>query len=468
MPQQLSLNNFFLGGIADSKYIGAQNSVAEMVGLNIHAEPGVIKVNQKLTKESGATVDAAVSIMLPCSDGNTYLFSRDSGKIWKRTSGGTYSLEFTSANGAISGAVEYNGYVYFFNAAKVGRWLITAGPAAATDNWATFTVSTSYHPAVVKNGIAYIGDGYLLAQIDSSTGTPVFTADALDLPTQFIITALGEIQEDLLIGAFTATNVITTKIFRWNTYSVSWTSDDTVPEMKINAFIPADNFILVSAGQKGNLYTYSGAVLEQVKKIHGDWSGTNQGFVNFGAVCHQGGFSFFGLSNSSGNPAYQGVYSFGAFSSNYPKVLNLEYVISTGNKTGVEITAMAFAGDTLLVAWKDTTGGTTYGVDKVDLTAKYASAYFNTRVFLIDRSNQKDFSVAAGYRTLNGGTMTLKVSKNGGAFTAVTFTNDALRNLYRSENLAADANTIQFQIALVPAGGDANATPELEQVDIIF
>jgi len=462
------MKDIFLGGISDSKYTGIANSVAACIGLNLHGEPGLIKVNQKLTKESGATVDDAVSVILPCSDGKEYLFGRSNGKIWSRNAG-SYTLEATNANGATLNAFEYNGYVYYCSATKVGRWQIGTAWSGRDDNHFTFTNgNTSYHPMIVKNLVLYIGDGYLVAQIDDSTGTALFTGNALDLEKKYVITALGEIQDDLLVGAFTSTNVVETKIFRWNTYAESFISDDAIPETKINAFIPADNFVLVSAGQKGNLYTYTGSQLDQFKRIQGDWSGTKKAFVNSEAVVNFNGLPLFGLSNNSGDAAPQGVYSFGSFSSNYPKVLNLEYVISTGHTTGVEITAMALSGDTLLVAWKDMNGGTTYGVDKVDTTAKYNGAYFDTRVLTFDRMNGKDFTVRIAYRTLNGGSITLKKSVNGGNFDDVTLTNDTVKALYYTKEDLTSAGSLQLRVTFVPAGGDANATPEVEAVEIAF
>jgi hypothetical protein len=81
----VSFQDINLGGIADSLYQGTKNSVSAMVGIDIHSEPGIIKVNQRLTKESGTTVTDFVTTMVPCSDGNTYMFGTG-GNIYKRDS----------------------------------------------------------------------------------------------------------------------------------------------------------------------------------------------------------------------------------------------------------------------------------------------------------------------------------------------------------------------------------------------
>lgn len=459
----LLLNNFHLGGIADSKYSGIPNSLASLVGCDIHSEPGVLKVNQALVKESGAIVDNAVSKIVVCSDGNSYLFDRGAGKIWKRTSGGTYSLEATNGNGATLNAREYAGYVYYCSATKLGRWQIGSAWATRNDNFATFlNGNATYHPMFVKNGVLYIGDGNVVAQVDVGT----FSNNALDVEPKYVVRSLGEVESDLLIGTQVATNVNEARVFRWNTIAISFTNDDGAPEQGVNCFLPSDNFIMVQAGQKGNLFTYNGAQLEQFKRIAGDWTSTKQAFVNNDAAANFFGTPLFGLSNSSGNPALQGVYSFGSYSSNYPRVLNLEYILSNAHSSSVEITAMAVAGNDLLVAWVDNTGAPTYGVDKIDWSNKYASAYFETRVFTLDRMNGKDMNVKIAYRSLPTGTnITLEKKINNGAYSSVTLRQDANKALFETPVRVGGAGSVQYKVAFVASG---NTAPELEAVEISY
>lgn len=460
----LLLNNFHLGGMADSKYSGIANSFATGAGLNLHAEPGVLKINQKLTKESGSTVDDAVSMMVVCSDGNTYLFGRTNGKIWKRTSSGTYTLQATCANGGILNAREYQGYIFYATNTKIGRWTIGTSWATRTDNYATFTNGNSaYHPMIVKNVVLYIGDGFNVGQIDENL---TYIGDALDLEKRFIVKSLGEVGNDIIVGAFVASNVVETKVFRWNTYSFSFTSDDFVPEVGINCFLPTDNAAIVQAGQKGNLYAYNGEQLQQFKRIPGDWTSTNEAHVNSEASINYNGLPLFGLSNGSGNPTNQGVYSFGSFSSNYPQVLNLEYIISTNNLNNVEICSMAMVGNDILVAWKDLNGGTTYGVDKVDWSNKYSSAFLEFRVLNVDRMNAKDIFFKAAYRSLPANTaITLQKSINNAAYTNVTLINDTNHFYYYTKERISGAYACQLKVGFTVSG---NLAPEIEAFEISF
>jgi hypothetical protein len=56
-------------------------------------------------------------------------------------------------------------------------------------------------------------------------------------------------------------------------------------------------------------------------------------------------------------------------------VLDLSFPISSGEFSGVSVGAVLVKGADLYVAWK---GAASAGVDKLDYTAKYASAYIET------------------------------------------------------------------------------------------
>jgi len=179
------------------------------------------------------------------------------------------------------------------------------------------------------------------------------------------------------------------------------------------------------------------------------------------------GLPLFGLSNISGNPAKQGVYSLGGYDRNYPKVLNLEWLISTGNSSGIDIGAIELVGTVLLVSWKDTTGGTTYGVDKLDLTAKVATAYFCTRVIKAARHDKKVLTGFVPYRSLPTGT-SIKIYHKvnyAGSWTEATTVVDTDRMEVHCKEALPEANTIQIK---VEANASANLAPEIEGAEFSF
>lgn len=466
---KIEIKNLNLGGIADSDYLGAENSVAEMVGLDIHSEAGVIKVNQKLTKDSGSTVDDLVKARVSCSDGNTYHFGSTNGKIWKRTSGGTWSLEATAAPAAgavgILDACEYQGYIYYAMQSRLGRWQIGTAWSTRNDSWATFTnTDASWHPMKIVSLVLYIGDKNYVAQVDAGT----FSANALDIAAPLRIKSLGKMNTDLLIGTYVSDNVTETEIIRWNTWSVSFSTSDSIPEVGVNCFLDTDNNVIVNAGTKGNLYFYNGTSLEEYKTIKGVYTGSAKAYVHPNAKFNFNGMPLFGLSNVSGNPANQGVYSLARTNRNYPFVLNLEYAISTGNLSGVEIGSICqLSADQFLVGWKDTTGGTTYGVDVLDLSNKATVAYFVTRVIMAERTSLLNYGlVDACYRLLPTGT-SVEVRKKVNADTtfgdAIASKVDARRMLVATSVDINDATRAQVKVSLVAT---ANLAPELEVVEI--
>jgi hypothetical protein len=197
--------------------------------------------------------------------------------------------------------------------------------------------------------------------------------------------------------------------------------------------------------------------------MSGSWGGTNKAKVYSEAVASFSGMPLFGLSNVSGDPTLEGVYSFGSWASNYPKVLNLEYVISQAKLAAIEIGAICVNGDNVLVSWKD---GSTYGVDTIDFSNKYASAYLETRVLNYERELLKNAGVQIYYRTLPANTgVTVYYSVNGGAYTAAAATVDTDRKIISTDANFPEGTTIQVKIAFTVNNNDA---PEVEGFDILI
>lgn len=467
--KQIPFKNFNLGGIADSDYMGTANSLADLWGFDLHSEVGVLKVNQALTKESSTTVDDFVTCAVPSSDGNTYLFGSTAGKIWKRTSNGTYSLEATASplagTAGIMDAKEYQGYIYYSMQSRLGRWQLGTAWSTRNDSWATFTkTDASWHPMMILNLVLYVGDANLIAQVDAGT----FSANALDISSPLRIKCLGQLGTDLLIGTYVSSNIVATEVYRWNTWSVSFTNSDPIPEVGINAFLPIDNGVMVSAGTKGDIYTYDGVKLDLYKQIKGSWDSTNTATIYANAVLNFNGLPLFGLSKVVGTPANHGIYSLGGASRNYPVVLNGEQGISTGNLSNVEIGCIVGVGDIYLVSWRDTTSTTTYGVDKLDNSLKYTSPYLTTRVIVADRFALTNYSfVSIGYRSLPAST-TFTISKkiNSGSFEAVStgdVVDDIQRKVFTMSVDINDATTVQIKIAPTVS---VNTAPEIEEFQV--
>lgn len=468
MPK-LQLQNVNMGGIADSNYLGSKNSVADMIGFDIHSEVGVLKVNNRLVKESGSTVDDFIKAMVACSDGSTYMFGSTGSKIWSRAFDATYALEATaSPNSGIHGAIEYQGYIYYaFGTTRLGRWQLGTAWSTRTDNWATFNNSSTYRPMQILNAVLYIGDGNQVAQVDAG----VFSANALDIDAKYTVSCLGQMGTDLLLGTVTSDGSYA-QIFRWNTWSVSFTNSDPIIGNAIWAFLPMDNSVMV-IGSKGQIYLYDGSTLEPYKRIKGTWTFSNDAQVFYNAVLNYNGLPLFGLSIGTGltNAASEAIWSLGRANRNYPYVLNCEVGTSLAKLVNTRIGAMALPvitqGNGYLVSWWDTSNNT-YGVDLLSATLKYSAANLTTRVIMPDRMQLVNFGIiSAGWRTKPANTgFTFSTKKNNGTMTALSageHIDDTQRNVTYSKVDINEANTLQVNVAVTVSGTNA---PELEVLEV--
>lgn len=473
----ITISNWNMGGLADSKWSGIKDSLYRMVGLDPHSEPAVLKAEQKLTKDSGSTIDEFVKCIVPSSNGRVYHFSADSGKIWEENSG-SYTLVHTTTAAAgehkCLGAIEFEGYIIWATESRLHRILATDAEGAAEwaanvdEDWQTFTnTDDTYHPMMIQNLNLYVGDGNYVAEWDGTT----FTADALDLVDNLRITCLGKLPAttDLLIGTYVTDNISKSEVLRWNTWSVSFTTSDPIDEVGINAFIPADNFVFVSAGKQGNIYMYDGVQMEIYKKVIGSWSPSNTATVHPNAACSFNGQALFGMSNVANNPCLQGVYRLGRHSRNYPYILDLAYPISERSggalvTTGIEIGAIAVVGQEIAVSWKN---GSTYGVDRLDASNKLDGAYFETRVIRADRMQHTMFTrFDMAYNSLPASTaIALTYDSNyAGSYTTPTssqVTDTDRKIIYLEEGIESSALQLKGTFTC-----NSNDTPSLEMIDI--
>lgn len=459
--------NDFSGGQAPSIHRGIYGSFPAIVGLDIFSEPGALKVEQAMAKESGSTVTELVKNVVVASDGNSYWFSADSGKIWKRTSAAVWSLAHTNTGGACLGAREYKGFIYYACAATLGRQSVTNASGEASwssqnDAYQAFgNDDTGYHPMEEVNGVLYVGDGKDLASWDNST----WTAAALDLPNQYRISALYPYGINILIGTYVGTSaaikVNYCKLYLWDTASDSWNDSDIVYEAGINAFIPMDNQVLVQAGIAGNIYYYNGSVLLPFTRVHGTYSPTQYGLVYNQAVGLFKGISLFGFSNSpdaantTGNPAGCGIYGVGQYDKNFPRAMSLPYPVSASSPlASVEVGCIAVIGNDLLSAWKKSTS---YGVDKLSTSAKYAAAYIETLVSTGETAN-KTVKFFAGYRLKPASTdITFKHKINyATSWTSISGHEDDTNKklIYKNENLF-DVRALQVRVDFTVSSNSA-------------
>lgn len=461
-------------GLADSKWSGPGGSVAAMVGLDIHSTPGLTKVHQKLTKESGTTVTEFCKIAVASSNGYSFWFSSTSGKIWARSSMGVWTLAYTtvpsSGTAGCTGAKEYHGYIYWATQNYIHRIQISnadddwaaVDPPYLVPNWHLFPVTDlSFHPMEVQGGDLFVADGHQLHRIDDTD--TFLTPAVLDFGTPYRIKCMASYDIDLLIGTYIADTVNSTYIFRWDTVSPQPISRDRIEEVGINAFIRDDNYIYANCGRAGNMYYYDGAQLKTFIKVPGTYSSTQWGTVNPGSVANFRGIPVFGFSNGAGNPAKEGVYSFGSYSANYKKSLDLSWLNSQNKSSDQQIGAILALDFDLLVAWNDNSSA--YGVDKIDYTAKYTAAYFET--LMLDQMWRNTPRTLAGlrllYNTLPASTsFSIYYSLNGADYVLFdAIVPNSLINAIDVKNSIPDMGSMQIKVVFNVSG---NTSPDMEML----
>jgi len=455
----------FSGGLSDSDIVGPESAFAEGVGVDIHTKPGSISVHQKLTKNSGTTVTELCKHAVRGSDGNDYWFSSESGKVWKRTSAGVWSLLFTNTRGACIGACEFNDYIYYATNDDLGRFgTLSSGSPTNSDGWAAL-VDTSWHPMTVCGLYLCIGNKRSIATVDDA-GT--FTANGnpsiefANLPWVHSIRALTRFGSNILFGTETSDSYARTIVGQWDLSSPTFLSDPPdIPNFTTKAIISKGMYAYVITGLQGDIYYYDGKLCTKLKKIPGTYSDTQYLDIFPASNGDFAGRTLFGVSNGTGNSCLQGVYSIGQHDKNYPVALTLDYPISTGETSGIGVGAILVSGETsLYVSWKN---GTTAGIDLIDWSNKYASAYFKTMQLIGDRTTSKVFeNYVLSYASKPTDTaLALSYAKNfGTSFTSIPL-NDRTDNYKYFQKNNIPTGVIQFKVDFTTK---TNNAPQLDSL----
>jgi hypothetical protein len=237
-----------------------QNKFFSMTNIEVHDETGIAKCQYAMESESTTPNEECFSAISPT--GNIYYVSKESGKIWKRTTAGSYSLVVTNANGAHTGCRYFNGYIWYWTSTKLS-YFVADTEASPTQLTAT---GTGFRGSCEANNTMLLADGRYIARVDASNS---FSAQALVLPAQYKTTELINIGDDVLIGTYVGTDVAYCRVFLWDTVSTSWTSEDEIFEIGVNCFLQLDNIRIAQCGTSGRFYYWNGSQMVYFNKIRG-------------------------------------------------------------------------------------------------------------------------------------------------------------------------------------------------------
>jgi hypothetical protein len=467
--QILEFNNF-LSGLAESPFAGIKGSFAKAVGIDYRSIPGIIKAHQKLKKDSGTTITELITCVVHTSSGWAYFFG-GSGGIYKRTAAGVWSkLGTVTGTPKILGCAEHSdGYVYFTYSSKVGR--IKISDDAITESWNDLTnANTNYGPVIYHEArdSIFIGNQELVAKVSAASA---FTANALDLQAKYEIRDLAPYDIDVLVGATNKGPVSSSMIFQWDGTSTTWDYSWLFGE-KIKWMLNKQEEIYILGSDTAKIYKF-GDLSDPEKQVPGDYTSAAIFESNPNAKCIYDGLILFGLHDgSTGNPAPNGVYSYGTKDKEkFPKALSCDYPISSGDLDGLQIGCVSTNGSNLFVSWKDK-AGTTYGVDVIDFSNKYASAYIEFLVMRLDRYILKTFDrFPCAFKPLPAScTLALKrkvdFASSWSSAIATVNTENATDDLgaFKGDSVP-DGYTIQLRLEF---GVNSNNSPEVENLGIVW
>lgn len=462
-------------GISDSLWQGPHGSFYKMVGLDIHSKRGALQVQQTLAKDSGTTITDLCKVGITVSDGSFLWFSYTTGKIW-RQSGGTYTLVYTTVpttgTAFCEGAKEYNGniywatqnYLHYVPVANISNF------AGVVPNFKLFgATDPNWHPMEVVNAKLFIGDNHQVATVDSSN---TFTANALDLIAPNVIKCMKAYDIDLVIGTLINLAVNRSWIVRWDTVQTSWQFMEPVGEDGVNCLFWSGQNLLANAGQYGMIYHYNGRNLvphQSLPAINNKWSPSHNGEILPNAADIWGNFAVFGFTANNGNPIDSACYLFGSYSSQYPSSLDESFPISSGNLSSITIGAVVASNQNLYVAWQDTVAGT-QGVDKLNWSALYASAFIETVAINIEEHPEMSIvvqTIFALYQSLPAGTsVSLSYYSNWGSKTSPTnsINTDTNRQVVWYDEGIEDVRTIRLRMDFVVS---QNSGPVIEAFGLL-
>jgi len=475
------IQNINLGGIADSKYSGGENSVYDTFCLNLHEEPGIIKVNQTVVNDvaSGDTPEHIISI-IHASDGKTYLFGY-AGEVWTRDSNALYTSLGTITTGATYGFIYdaklFDGDIYYSMNQRLGKYTPGSAWSGRDDDFKTLKTG-NYKPLIVIENDLYVGNINAVGKVEPSEAATGDITEVLELSDSYEIESFGARNSNLVIGAIQpgttgGTYAGFSKIYDWDLVSPHWTREFEIKEYGISVFFEIDGSLVLNAGRKGMIYSWNGNVAQPYRRIPGDWVDGNEARIERNAVTSVDGRVFFGICNESGTPIRSsgtyvagGIFSIGGYDPKYPNVFNYEYAPRVGFVDADFIYAIEKINTKLLIPFNKTTGE---NIVTIDTSNKKDGAYFITRELQFDRDNDAVVKVRLCYRSLPSGTsFSLHVNKNNTnqtlSGTAVTLVQHANKKYYETSVNITDINTLQLKVTFNTSGDDA---PELENITIL-
>jgi len=179
------MRNWQLGGIADSKRSGVENSSYTLKNCDIHSDLGVLKCHAGLEDDvdSGDIPTEDIVAILPNVGNYSYEFG--GAKCWRRNADGVYALQSpvfnpTEGSAIVHDAKKFGGYGFYSMEESLGKLPIETSFlfSAKDDDFGDLNFS-SFHPMIEIENDLYVGHANQVAKVSQTisdgTGTVAST-----------------------------------------------------------------------------------------------------------------------------------------------------------------------------------------------------------------------------------------------------------------------------------------------------
>lgn len=229
-------------GIGKSK--NDMNGLHEMNLVDKDSELGALTCKNVLVLDSATPNEPCIEVDVP--NGDIYLLSKTTGKVWLKTAAGAYSLKFTNINstGHLGGKY-FNGRLYYATATKLGVYVLET---AITMTIATPCVVTfAAHGLAADTPIIFLTTGALPTGI--TAGTTYYVKSPLAGSFNVSATAGGAAINTTGTQSGTHTIVIPS----WATFTAGDTAYKPMEEQNLSLFIGDGRYVSSVSGSNAFL-----------------------------------------------------------------------------------------------------------------------------------------------------------------------------------------------------------------------
>lgn len=469
----------FFGGFSDDRFLGTNNSFRYAKGIEIRKNPKSLKLSYAVEKSTSTECDALANAMVTIQSTGDVIAFLANGKILRRAAGtGSWALVYTDSSARnIINAIEYNGYLYWFTPTHIHRIAIANIDASwsgdVSENYKEFTnKNTIAHPALENNNKLYIGDGSLLAELDSLM---TWTPNKLAIFGDEYIRAITFGGSMMRLFANKTNNIDAGHKYYWNGTAEAYNEKVYLKQI-VHAAINDGGEDYILAGLRPYLYISSGYEFIDLKRIP-LVADNKKCFFSPNSMCFYDSLIVMAPAEANTDASIgRGAWTYGRENKNYPYSLNFDYPTSNDNATDI-IGCVHNAAGVLYISWKN---GSSYGIDVVNTTKYRATGELHSRVLYGKRahSDKGSMAVSLAFNSLSAGEkISVYMRKNLASSwqsepeIVVDYADEADRLTYsKTKDVAqdiADFNFLETKI-LLTAGTNQLTSPELVELDVEF